>query len=112
MKQLSKECIELIEQLAIDKALNDIHASVLKAGMRLALTNPKILKQANLYTQEEMDKAKEDVSLNFAEWVDVFATQNESGKWYSSILVIKPETAITTKELFDIYQNKNNPPKQ
>jgi len=58
--KLSKECIELIGQVAIDKSINDIHASVMKTGMRIALTNPTILKAANLYTQEEMDKAKHE----------------------------------------------------
>jgi hypothetical protein len=47
-KKLSEECIKAIEEVSVDKALNDIHARILAACMRLALTNPEIYTKADL----------------------------------------------------------------
>ena len=59
MKQLSKECIELIEEQLIKKCYLN-HESAFESIVEQCLTNPSILKSANLYTQEEMDKAWEE----------------------------------------------------
>jgi hypothetical protein len=65
--ELSKECIELIEEQLIKKCYLN-HESAFESIVEQCLTNPSILKSANLYTQEEMDKACKDAyvrAINF-----------------------------------------------
>jgi hypothetical protein len=57
--KLSKSCIEEIEKEAKTKAHSQ-YAIPMSDFAKDCLTNPTIIKEANLYTQEEVDKIKEE----------------------------------------------------
>lgn len=66
MKELSKEVIELIEKEA-EVCFKEEHKPMFKAGMRIALTKPKVLEVAGLVSKEEMFEFARFLSDNF--WV-------------------------------------------
>ena len=57
---LNKETIELIQDFANKLPLDDCPCMT---GAIFALTNPEIIKAAKLYTQEEMDKIRDEAYI-------------------------------------------------
>jgi hypothetical protein len=114
---LSKETIELIHE-AFDSTPDDCSFTDYMHGASTALTNPPILKSANLYTQEQVNdllnentylKAEFEANkdkvytqedcLGFAEWCD------QSGYYYHKVFEIWVAgiDKKTTQELFTLY---------